>query len=208
MIVRSTRIAALAAASLMLSPAGARLSAWADSKAPATAAATSAPAAAAPATTPKPAKPPYNPNIGSASGLPLPRFVALRADAVNLRVGPGDQYPILWVYHRVGLPVEILREYDVWRLVIDSDGTKGWMHEATLVGTRHFVINGTQPVTLYRHPTDGANPAAQLMPGVVGLIEKCDPATDWCRVRVSHTGGWLKRTDFWGVLPGEKLPAK
>lgn len=204
MIVRSMRIAALAAASLLLSPAFARVPAWADSKAPATAAATAAPAAA-PA---KPAKPPFNPNIGSASGLPLPRFVALRADAVNLRVGPGDQYPILWVYHRAGLPVEILREYDVWRLVIDSDGTKGWMHEATLVGTRHFVINATQPVTLYRHPTDGANPAAQLMPGVVGLIEKCDPPSEWCRVRVGHTGGWLKRTDFWGVLPGEKLPAK
>jgi SH3-like domain-containing protein len=150
----------------------------------------------------------YNPAIGSATGLPLPRFVSLRADAVNLRVGPGDQYPILWIYHRVGLPVEILREYDVWRLVVDSDGTKGWMHEATLVGTRHFVINGKQPATLYRQPSDGASPAAQLMPGVVGLLERCDPPSDWCRVHAGHVGGWLRREDFWGVLPDEKIPAK
>lgn len=198
MIARTRRLLVVtaAAAAMLLSVAGS--AARADS-------------AAAPSPTAAPAKPakqPYNPNIGSASGLPLPRFVSLRADAVNLRVGPGDQYPILWIYHRVGLPVEILREYDVWRLVVDSDGTKGWMHEATLVGTRHFVITGSQPVTLYRHPTDGANPAAQLMPGVVGLLERCDPQSDWCRARTGQVTGWLRRSEFWGALPGEKIPAK
>ena len=161
-----------------------------------------------PAATPPPAKPVYNPNIGSSTGLPLPRFVSLRADAVNLRVGPGDQYPIQWVYHRVGLPVEVLREFDVWRLVIDADGTKGWMHEATLVGTRHLIITGQNPVTLFRSASDQSNPAAQLMPGVIGLIERCDAGSDWCRVRVDHIGGWLERSEFWGTLPGEQIPAK
>lgn len=168
---------------------------------------TPAPAKSAPAK-PAPAKPVQDPHVGSSSGLPLPRFVSLRADAVNLRVGPGDQYPILWVYHRVGLPVEVLREFDVWRLVIDSDGTKGWMHEATLMGTRHFVINGSSPVTLYRSASTDATPRAQLMPGVVGLIERCDAGSAWCRVRVDHLSGWLQRRDFWGALPDEKIPAK
>ncbi|MCB8875047.1 SH3 domain-containing protein [Acidisoma silvae] len=199
MIFRSRRILVLSVlAGLVIFPALWSIAARADSS--------TTPAATDQAK--PPAKPVFNPNIGSSTGLPLPRFVSLRADEVNMRVGPGDQYPILWVYHRVGLPVEILREYDVWRLVVDSDGTKGWMHEATLVSYRHFVINGTQPVTLYRSPASGANPAAQLMPGVVGLIEKCDPPSDWCRVRTGHTGGWLQRSEFWGVLPGEKLPAK
>lgn len=155
-----------------------------------------------------PAKPAFDPHVGSSTGLPLPRFVSLRADAVNLRVGPGDQYPILWVYHRVGLPVEVLREFDVWRLVVDSHGTKGWMHEATLMGGRHFVINSPTAVTLYRRPQTDANPRAQLMPGVVGTIERCAAGGDWCRVRVDHIGGWLQRSEFWGTLPGEKIPAK
>ncbi|RMD90016.1 MAG: hypothetical protein D6807_02590, partial [Alphaproteobacteria bacterium] len=30
------------------------------------------------------------------SGLPLPRFVSLAADAANMRTGPGRRYPILW----------------------------------------------------------------------------------------------------------------
>lgn len=79
---------------------------------------------------------------GSNTGLPLPRFAALRADKVYLRRGPGDRYPIDWVYHRRGLPVEIEREFDVWRLIEDSDGVKGWVHQATLFGSRTFVIPG------------------------------------------------------------------
>lgn len=148
-----------------------------------------------------------NPQIGSSSGLPLPRFVSLRADAVNMRVGPGDQYPILWIYHRVDLPVEVLREFDVWRLVIDSMGTKGWMHEATLSRQRGFVINGTAEETLYRRPSIDARPRAMLMPGTVGTIQRCDTGSAWCRVRVDHMGGWLKRSAFWGTLPGETIPA-
>jgi SH3-like domain-containing protein len=154
------------------------------------------------------AKPNAAQHIGSSTCLPIPRFVSLRADAVNLRVGPGDQYPIAWVYHRVGLPVEVLREFDVWRLVVDSGGTEGWMHEATLVDTRHFVINGQSAVTLFHTPSDQSNPAAQLMPGVIGLIQRCDAGADWCRVRVGHTGGWLERSAFWGSFPGEAIPAK
>jgi SH3-like domain-containing protein len=153
-------------------------------------------------------KPVNNPHIGSSTCLPIPRFVSLRADAVNLRVGPGDQYPIAWVYHRVGLPVEVLREFDVWRLVVDSSGTEGWMHEATLIDTRHFVINAHSPVTLFRSDSTQSNPAAQLMPGVIGLIQRCDAGADWCRVRVGHIGGWLERTEFWGSFPGEAIPAK
>ena len=154
------------------------------------------------------AKPADMSHVGSSTCLPIPRFVSLRADAVNLRVGPGDQYPIEWVYHRAGLPVEVLREFDVWRLVVDADGTEGWMHEATLVDTRHFVINGQSPVTLFRSPSDQSNPAAQLMPGVIGLIQRCDAGADWCRVHVGHVGGWLERSAFWGSFPGEAIPAK
>lgn len=88
---------------------------------------------------------PENTDKGSNTGLPLPRYAALRADKVYMRRGPGDRYPIDWVYHRRGLPVEIEREFDVWRLVEDSDGQKGWVHQATLYGSRTFVIPGLPP---------------------------------------------------------------
>ncbi|MFW7268491.1 SH3 domain-containing protein [Gluconacetobacter sp. Hr-1-5] len=102
-----------------------------------------------------PAEPPAPTDKGSVTGLPLPRFAALRADEVNMRSGPGQRYPIEWVYHRRDLPVKIEREFDVWRLVEDSDGQKGWVHQATLVGTRSFVIPGLPPVD----PAPAAPPA-------------------------------------------------
>ncbi|RFP04321.1 hypothetical protein BGC31_10015, partial [Komagataeibacter xylinus] len=109
----------------------------------------SAPPPAAHAPAPSPDAPaalaPVDNTKGSVTGLPLPRFAAFRADEVNLRTGPGQRYPIDWVYHRRGLPVKIEREFDVWRLVEDSDGQKGWVHQATLVGTRTFVIPGLPP---------------------------------------------------------------
>jgi SH3-like domain-containing protein len=38
---------------------------------------------------------------------------------------------------------------------------------------------------------------------VVGRILACRDA--WCRVEVSGLRGWLKRDQFWGVYPGEKV---
>lgn len=111
----------------------------------AVAAATGATAPADQPTTPAVPPVPENTDKGSNTGLPLPRYAALRADKVYMRRGPGDRYPIDWVYHRRGLPVEIEREFDVWRLVEDSDGQKGWVHQATLYGSRTFVIPGLPP---------------------------------------------------------------
>ncbi|QEO16674.1 SH3 domain-containing protein [Acetobacter vaccinii] len=82
---------------------------------------------------------------GSVSGLPLPRYAALRSDEVNMRAGPGRRFPILWVYHRQGLPVRIEREFDVWRLVEDQSGQKGWVQQATLSGGRYFLVPGEPP---------------------------------------------------------------
>jgi len=49
------------------------------------------------------------------SGLPLPRFVTIKAKASNVRVGPGYQYDVAWQYQVGGVPVEIVQEFDVWR---------------------------------------------------------------------------------------------
>src|SRR5271166_4318992 len=126
------------------------------------------PAAAAPAPAPvaaAPAKPPQDPNKGTVTGLPIPRFVSLRTDDVNLRSGPGTRYPIEWVYRRRDLPVEIEREFEVWRLIQDQDGVKGWVHQATLAGRRGFVVKGAERV-LHTAATDDSPPVARLKPGV------------------------------------------
>lgn len=169
------------------------------------------PPAAAVVTAPTPpptaeAKPtaPAEPPKGTATGLPLPRFAALRSDEVNLRSGPGTRYPIQWVYKRRDLPVEIEREFEVWRLIEDPEGVKGWVHQATLTGRRSFVVTGSER-TLRREAKDDSAAVAKLKPGVVGRIRGCQPGAGWCQVQVGEYRGWLKRGEFWGSYPGEAV---
>jgi SH3-like domain-containing protein len=154
--------------------------------------------------TPAPKPPAQDPNKGSVTGLPLPRFVSLRADVVNLRAGPGTRYPIDWVYKRVGMPVEILREFDVWRLVETPDGEKGWMHEATLVGRRDVIITGHRQI-LRAEANDDARPVAELDSGVIAHVISCTVGSAWCHVQVGDYRGWLPRLAFWGTLPNEAI---
>jgi len=148
---------------------------------------------------------PAHPEKGSSTGLPLPRFVSLGADDVNMRVGPGFQYPIEWIYRRDGLPVVVEREFDVWRLVLAPDGGRGWVHEATLSGTRTFLLTGRMHI-LRARPETTAREVAVLEGGVIGRIERCKAGATWCVVAVDGHRGYLRRADFWGTFPGRAVP--
>jgi len=133
--------------------------------------------------------------------LPLPRYASLDSSEVNLRAGPGKDYPILFVYQRKGLPVEIIQEFDTWRRIRDRDGTVGWVQQSLLSGKRFgIVINEAR--TLRTDPTGGAKPVAILQPGVVARIAQCQN-DNWCRVEVQGYKGWLRRDDFYGTYPDE-----
>jgi SH3-like domain-containing protein len=163
-----------------------------------------APAKPEPSAQGKPTPPPPDPNKGSNSGLPVPRFVSLRAAQVNLRSGPGERYPIEWVYQRRDLPVEIEREFDIWRLIRDEDGTRGWVQEVMVMGRRSFVVTGADR-TLRHDADDKSRAVAILKVGVIGRIRSCAAGADWCQVQVEDFRGWLRRNEFWGTLPGEAV---
>ncbi|MCP4330513.1 MAG: hypothetical protein GY791_18980 [Alphaproteobacteria bacterium] len=136
------------------------------------------------------------------TGLPLPRFVSMRADEVNVRTGPGVRYPIDWVYQRSGLPVEITAEFDTWRKIRDWEGTEGWVHQSMLAGKRTALVT-KQRRTLRREPSAGSAAVAHAEPGVVGELKRCVGA--WCRIRIAGYDGWLERTEFWGVYANETV---
>jgi SH3-like domain-containing protein len=138
------------------------------------------------------------------SGLPLPRFVSLRADKANLRAGPGDQYPIQWIYQRPGMPLEVVAEYFNWRRVRDWQGTEGWMHASVLTGRRYAMVIGDGRTV--RSKPDAAAPAmATVEPQVIARIRQCRAASPWCEVEIKGIRGWLQRSSLWGVYPDEVI---
>jgi SH3-like domain-containing protein len=144
---------------------------------------------------------PEKPEGGAAK---VPRFVSLRSDDVNMRAGPGTRYRIDWVYKRRDLPVEIEREFDVWRWVRDADGIQGWVHQATLMGRRDFIVQKAD-ATLRTEASDTAAAVATLKPGVIGRIRSCQAGSAWCEVQTGSYRGFLRRTQFWGVFPDEAI---
>lgn len=139
---------------------------------------------------------------GKGSGLPLPRYVSLRASEVNLRTGPGVQYPVDWVYQRQYLPVEIIAEYGTWRKVRDWQGTQGWVHQSMVAPRRTFIAVGEER-TIRRSSDPNSEPVARIEAGVVGRLLACPDLNGWCRVDVGGHQGWLRRVEFWGVLRDE-----
>lgn len=140
---------------------------------------------------------------GSVTGQALPRWAGILYDGVKLRVGPGQRYPVDWIYRRPDQPVRVLREFETWRLIEDNEGVKGWVHQSNLTGRRSFMVANES--TLRRAAADDAGPVAVLRPGVVGRMRGCAATAAWCEVRVGDHRGWLKRDGLWGISPGETV---
>lgn len=134
-------------------------------------------------------------SVGSETGLPIPRFVTLRAEEVNLRTGPGVRYPIEWVYQRPSLPVQVIAEFDTWRKIRDVDGTEGWVHQSMLSGRRTVMVTGRE-FHLRRAPDAAASAVARVEVGVIGKLEECVPR--WCEVEMGGLSGWIDRRAIWG----------
>ena len=136
-----------------------------------------------------------------ASGLPLPRFASLASGEVNVRAGPGLEFPIRWLYSRPGLPVRILEEYDVWRLIEDPDGDQGWTHSSLLSTQRTMMVQAPGVQDVHRLANNNSRVVVRAEQGVIGELLNCDQA--WCRVEISGRRGWLPRPAIWGVLDYE-----
>ena len=135
-----------------------------------------------------------------ATGMRLPRFAALRSDNVNMRTGPGTRYPIEWVFHRKGLPVEIIAEYEVWRRVRDPDGAVGWVHKSALSGKRAGIVSGAAH-ELHKSDDVQSVSLAHLEPGVIGQLIACKK--DWCQLKFDTIKGYMHKGEFWGAYPNE-----
>jgi SH3-like domain-containing protein len=142
----------------------------------------------------------------STSGLPVPRYVSLKSDHVNVRAGPTKDNDVAWVYTRSGLPVEITAEFENWRRVRDSEGAEGWVYHSLLSGRRTAVVtmkSKDELAPLHDSANEASAIAARLQVGVVAQVRHC--AAGWCHVTGNGFDGWIEQQRLWGVYADEKV---
>ena len=132
---------------------------------------------------------------GSVTGLPLPRFVSLKAGEANLRAGPGRKYPVRWVYQRRNLPVRVIGEHENWREVRDPWGEEGWLHSSLLSGRRTAMVSGD--LVAMRDGSSATAPVLMYLERrVIVTVEAC--RAGWCRISVDGRAGWLPSATVYG----------
>ena len=132
------------------------------------------------------------------SGQVVPRYVSLKKDPANARAGPGDDNRILWVYHAVGLPVQVVAETAEWRRICDPDHGLAWVHKRTTDGHQAVIRLKPGPATLFAKPKSGAKVTAYLKTRAVAALKRCDDK-GWCQVSVEGKSGWVAPGEVWGA---------
>jgi SH3-like domain-containing protein len=127
----------------------------------------------------------------------VPYWASIRAEIVNMRVGPGTSYRIEWVYRRQQLPLKVLRRKEGWRLVEDPDGTRGWMVGRFLSRDRGAIVTGEELADMRKEPDGAARLLFRLEPGVVTRLRDCE--NGWCLVEIKGHKGFVREDRLWGA---------
>jgi SH3-like domain-containing protein len=140
---------------------------------------------------------------GSSTGWKLPRFVSLKSDEVNLRVGSGMKYPIVLKYTVKNLPVEIIEENNDWRKIRDIAGNEGWILEGLLQGDKFAIINQShnESAQIYSHPKGRI--IGKIGKNNVVKINSC--LSHWCKIKYKNYSGWISKKNLWGIYENEKF---
>ena len=59
-------------------------------------------------------------------------YLMLKNSKVNVRMGPGLDYPVKFIYKKKYLPVKIIDKKENFRKVIDHKKNSGWIHISQL----------------------------------------------------------------------------
>ena len=142
-----------------------------------------------------------NADIGKETGLEIPRYVSLKSNDANIRVGPSKNYPIEIKYIKKNYPLKVLEEYEEWRKVEDFKKNIGWIHKSLISGTRTGIVLSNDNKTIKLLNTLDGNVIGEIGKGNIVFLEKCK--TDWCLVSSGNYKGWIDKKYIWGVKEKE-----
>ena len=91
----------------------------------------------------------------------------------------------------------VLKIHENWRLIEDSEGTRGWMLRTMLSDTRTAIVKPGEPRPVHAKADDGSRVRYLAEPGVVGFITDCSKG--WCVFNVGGKRGYIRESHIWGA---------
>ena len=142
-----------------------------------------------------------NAEIGKETGLEIPRYVSLKSNDANIRVGPSINYPIEIKYIIKNYPLKVLEEYEEWRKIEDFKKNIGWIHKSLISGNRTGIILSKDNKNIDLLNTLDGSVIGEIGKGNIVYLEKCK--IDWCLVSKGNFEGWIQKKYIWGVKEKE-----
>jgi|TARA_B110000914_G_scaffold183512_1_gene166487 SH3-like domain-containing protein len=124
------------------------------------------------------------------------QFLSLKKNKVNVRYGPGFDYPIKFIYKKINLPVKLIDKKENFRRIIDLKKNSGWIHISQLKKINSIII--LENKILFKKPSKFSKPISRLEKGRLLIIKKCQ--NKWCNVKTENYTGWLKKENIWGKI--------
>ncbi|MGN1091318.1 MAG: SH3 domain-containing protein [Alphaproteobacteria bacterium] len=138
--------------------------------------------------------------------LPVPRFVSLRSNVVNMRSGPGERFPIEWVYKNINFPVEITDVYDTWYKIKDVDNTTGWIHKKMLTGKRYALTPKDKKTPVYKKDNLSSPIIGYFDGQIVIRLLTCPKENPFCHICYNdNLKGYVLRSVLYGLYPNEEI---
>jgi SH3-like domain-containing protein len=128
-------------------------------------------------------------------------FVSQRPDKAYMREGPSYDHKVVWVYQHKGYPLLVTASFDVWRRVMDLDGTVGWMSAQMLSDKRTVLVTGDERLFVHASDDPDSKIVGAAEPGAILNLKSCE--RDFCHVNADRVDGWIDKARVWGVNSGE-----
>ena len=122
-------------------------------------------------------------------------FLSLKKDKVNVRYGPGFEYPIKYIYKKINLPIKQIDKKENFRRIIDLKNNSGWIHVSQLKKVNSIIPKENK--ILFNKPSNFSKPLAKIEKGRVLLLQNCNK--NWCKVKTGSFKGWIKIENTWGL---------
>jgi len=121
-------------------------------------------------------------------------YLMLKNSKVNVRMGPGLDYPVKFIYKKKYLPVKVIDKKENFRKVIDHKKNSGWIHISQLKKVNSVIVLSNR--ILFKKPTFNSKPIANIESGKLFVLEKCKK--NWCEISSQNYSGWINMDNVWG----------